>query len=62
MAHEPCLYVLKLLYVIKVSFALLIFIMSPKVQLTPFDVDYQRKERVKTRARLDDLKKLRVIA
>ena len=31
------------------------------MQLTPLDVDYQRKERAKTRARLDKLKKPRVI-
>ena len=31
------------------------------MQLTPLDVDYQRKERVKTQAQFDDLKKSRVI-
>ena len=62
-AHEPCLYVLKLFICQKgfLSFAFLIFIMRLKVQLTLLDVDYQRKERAKTRARLDELKKPRVI-
>ena len=31
------------------------------MQLTPLDVDYQWKERAKTRARLKELKKPRVI-
>ena len=31
------------------------------MQLTPLDVDYQREERAKTRARLDELKKPKVI-
>ena len=31
------------------------------MQLTPFDVDYQREERAKTRGRLDELKKAKVI-
>ena len=35
--------------------------MRPKVKLTPLDVDYQREERAKTRARLDELKKPKVI-
>ena len=43
------------------SFAPLIFIMRPKVQLTPLDVDYQWKERAKVRAHLEELKKPRVI-
>ena len=43
------------------SFALLIFIIRHKVQLTLMYVDYQRKEKAKTRARLDELKMTRVI-
>ena len=35
--------------------------MRPKLQLTPLDVDYQQEERVKTQARLDELKKPKVI-
>ena len=35
--------------------------MGPKVQLTHLDVDYQREEQAKTRARLDELKKPKVI-
>ena len=31
------------------------------MQLTPLDVDYQQKERAKTRARLEELKNPRVI-
>ena len=31
------------------------------MQLTPLDVDYQRKEQAKTRALLEELKKPRVI-
>ena len=31
------------------------------MQLTPLDVDYQREERIKTQARLDELKKPKVI-
>ena len=31
------------------------------MQLTPLDVDYQREERAKTRARLDELKNPKVI-
>ena len=63
MTHGPCLYVLKLFICKKgfLSLTLLIFIMRPKVQLIPLDVDYQRKERAKARARLDKLKKPRVI-
>ena len=36
--------------------------MWPKVQLIHLDVNYQRMEQVKTRARLDDLKKPKVIS
>ena len=62
MAHGPCLYE-EAFYMSKgLPFrALLIFTMRPKAQLTSLDVDYQRKERAKTRAQLDELKKPRVI-
>ena len=36
-------------------------IMRPELQHTCLDVDYQREEQAKTRARLDDLKKPKVI-
>ena len=64
MAHGPCLYVLKLFICQKrffFSLVLLILTMRLKVQLTPLDVDYQRKEQAKTRAQLEELKKPRVI-
>ena len=35
--------------------------MGSKVQLTPLDVDYQREEQSKTRSRLDELKKSKVM-
>ena len=62
MAHGPCLYG-KDFICQKASFplVLLILIIRPKVQLTHLDVDYQQKERTKTRARLEDLKKPSVI-
>ena len=63
MAYGPCLYVLNLFICQNgfLCFSLLIFTIRLKVQLTLLDVDYQRKERAKTRVRLDDLKKFRVI-
>ena len=63
MAHEPYLYVLKLFICQEsfISLVLLILIMRPKVKLTPLDVDYQQKERAKTRARLEEVNKARVI-
>ena len=63
MTHGSCLYVLKLFVCKKcfLYFVFLIFIMRPKVQLIPLDVDYQWKEQAKTRARLEELKKPRVI-
>ena len=62
MAHGPCLYE-KAFYMSKglPFLTLLIFSMRPKVQLTPLEVDYQRKYRAKTRARLDELKKPKLI-
>ena len=61
MAHGPCLY--DKTFICQRLHSLLSHhsIMRPKVQLTPLDVDYQREEQAKTRVRLDELKKLKVI-
>ena len=61
MAHGPCLYektfiCQRLSYLFSYHFT-----MRPKVQLTPFDVDYLMRRMSQTRARLDELKKSKVI-
>ena len=59
MAHGLCLYEKKF-YLSKALFSLN-STMRPKVQFTPFDVDYQQEERAKTQGQLDELKKPKVI-
>ena len=61
MAHGPCLY--EKTFICQTLSSLLSHhsIMRPKVQLTHLDVNYQQEERGKTQARLEELKKPKVI-
>ena len=61
MAHGPCLYDKAFICQRLSSLFSHNYTMRPKVQLTPLDVNCQQEEQAKTRARLDELKKPKVI-